>query len=455
MYFSDLQKYLAHLETVGDLVRIRAEVDPYLETAAIIDRTCKSEHNNKALLFEDVKDSKIPLVANLFGTTQRTAKALGVDNVEQLADQLRNDLAPFKGLTSDKALAKVISKDIAEPTESSIRCSEHIDCTAAGLDALPALHSWPGDAGRYLTLAQVFTRDPTSDSQNCGMYRVQVTGRKTALARFHPGSGAGQHMQEWHRCGEAMPVTLVLGGPPMLTCLAATPLPEIVDETDFCSYLSNAPLALSCSSSGLKVPTQAEIIIDGFITPGETRIEGPFGNHTGKYTAPAPAPVINMVRLVRKENVVYPCTVVGPPPMENLHIAAAIERLLLPLLQHDHPWVTDIHMPCETIFHRAAIVAIEDNCSLTAKEISQSLWTSALLKGARIIVLLRPDMMTQDLRSVYWQTFNAGRWVELTHMEQDKLVIDIREDSDVRKVRADEDVLRLISTRWAEYGLCN
>ena len=409
MYFSDLQKFINHLEATGELKRVKDQVDPYLEVAGIVNRACKDSVDNCALLFEKVKGSSIPLVVNSFGSMHRTATALGVDRVETLANKLRIDLEGSPEQDSGQALLGLTQAAGKGQHLDDRTLPPYVTCEK-GLYDLPVLHSWPEDGGRYITMGQTFTQDPDSKKQNCGMYRLQVVDEETALIRFHPGSGGGDHLQAWHACGAAMPIAIALGGPPALTWCAGLSLPSGVTETAFTSYLTGHSIDLvRCRHSDLLVPANAEIVIEGLVSPDDISDEGPFGNHTGYYSEVSPAPVVKIQSVYRKESAVYPCTVVGPPPMENVYLAQANERILLALLQHDLSWVVDVHLPLEGIYHRAALVSI-DEYGETAAEINQSLRQSKLLKNARMIILLDKDCDLHDIRQVYWQVINADCW---------------------------------------------
>ena len=453
MYFSDLQKFITHLEEVDDLLRIRALVDPYLETAIIIDRVCKGAAAKRALLFEKVKGSKIPLAANLFGTQKRVAMALGVDDVEQLTKRLRNDLKLYSEMDSDQALAKITKYSNSETICSDVAPCFAIDMSEEGLDVLPVLHSWPGDGGRYLTLGQVFTRHPDSGRQNCGMYRIQVLNKHTALIRCHPGSGGGSHMAAWHARGQAMPVAIVLGGPPALTWCAGVSLPEDVSEIEYASYLTRQPIAVTeCQTCDICVPSTAEIVIEGHVLPGEMQQEGPFGNHTGSYAPASPAPVVRIKSMYTREEAVYPCTLVGPPPMENMFLAQAVERLSLPLLQHDHPWVVDIHMPLEGVYHRAALVSV-DAAKIPVAEISKALWQTRMLRNSRLIILLDKDSDLHNIPNIYWRVINADSWTNSVWIDGDKMVIDARRSPQKPVVRPDQNAMNKAMKRWQEFDL--
>ena len=426
MHFADLQKFIAHLETVGELVRVKEKVDPYLEVADIVNRTCKDPSRNSALLFENVKNSALPLVANCFGSSLRTAAALGVTNVESLAARLRSDLRAIDEKESGKALAKLIQGKAEEQvTDDDCPPTTQVECEQ-GLYDLPVIQSWPKEGGPYITLGQVFTKHPEATEQNCGMYRLQVVGKEMALVRFHPGSGGGAHLKAWHSGGEAMPISVVLGGPPALTLCAGMSLPAGVTETGFVKYLTDHSVAMAKSqNSELFVPSSAEIVIEGLISPGDEMEEGPFGNHTGYYSDMSSVPVVKVLNVYMRESAVYPCTVVGPPPMENNYMAQASERLLLELLQYDCPWVVDVHMPREGIYHRAALVSVGTHDG-SAAELSERLNRSRLLRNSRMIVLLDKDCDLHNFREVYWRFINADAWEESVLIDGKAMVVDAR-----------------------------
>lgn len=449
----DLQKFIKLLEESGELKRISVAVDPDLEAAAIIDRVCKQRGGGHALLFEAITGAALPLAANLFGSQKRVALALGVEDVEQLAARLRQDLAATGKSTSATAL-KQLTCDLdwqASVAEGPLCFSEGL--MLRGLNALPALRSWPQDGGRYLTLGQVFTRHPETARGNCGMYRLQVVDNTTALLRCHPGSGGGEHIAAWHARGEEAPIAIVLGGPPVLTLVAGITLPRDVEEVAFAGYLTGRSLSMiRCRNSDLQVPANAEVVIEGLVAPGEFQIEGPFGNHTGYYAPAALVPVLRVERVQTSDNAVCPGTVVGPPPMENVHLATAAARIMLPLLQFDCPWVVDVHLPVEGIYHRAAIVAVS-SCSLTLASIGKALRSSILLRNSRQIILVGEEIAPCDLSQVYWRVVNVGTWAESLIVEGGLLLIDARKSKWSAQVKADEATSEKINRLWQNYGL--
>lgn len=451
---ADLQEFLAMLEQAGELSRVRCPVDADLEVAAIINAVCKQPGGGPALLFENVNGSPFPLTANLFGSMPRLAMALGGWEADAMAAKLRNDLAGSGAENAAVALQMLVSAAGNQAIQVGEAACFEREITSRGLEILPALRCWPGDGGRYLTLAQVITRHPETGVENCGMYRVQLAGPDQALLRCHPGSGGAEHVAAWLALGEAMPVAIALGGPPLLTWLAGMPLPEGVSETTLAGYLCGHPLSMGCCpATRLSVPAAAEIVIEGFIRPGEERMEGPFGNHTGRYAPAVPAPLIRVERVSMRHGAVYPCTLVGPPPMENHHLAARTTALLLTLLQFDNPWVVDLSMPRESIYHGAAMIAVAGDCGLSLAEISRALWSSVLLKKARLLVLLDSDVLLSDLHQVYWHVINAGVWPPANRLEGQKVVLDARTPPGAARVAMADHTASLVAERWQEYGL--
>jgi 4-hydroxy-3-polyprenylbenzoate decarboxylase len=442
------------LEQADDLVRIEAPVDPHLEIATIIDRVDHGAGRGRALLFTEVKGSELTLVANLFGTLQRVTWALGTVDLKGLAERFAEDLAATGKTNAWDALQTLLSAPQWQSLEIADDPAWRLDASGRGFDLLPALHAWPGDGGRYLTLAQVFTRHPETGQINCGMYRVQLLDHTTALLRCHPGSGGGRHLAAWRETGQAMPVAIVLGGPPALTWAAGVPLPDGVEETALVGYLTRSPVHMArLAETGLCVPATAEIVIEGSVSIDEERLEGPFGNHTGNYMPAAPAPVLHLTSIALREQAVYPCTLVGPPPREDLFLARATERLLLPLLRFDLPWVEDIHMPLEGIFHRAALVAVNATASGSLTDLSQALRQSPLLRGSRLLVLLDADVDLRQSAEVYWRTINCPDWSQHLSIDDGCLVIDARRAPDSSTVRPDPAVLGKVLDRWHEFGL--
>jgi 4-hydroxy-3-polyprenylbenzoate decarboxylase len=449
----DMQTFLAQLEQCGQLQRIGDALSVELEIAAVVDRVCKSEQGNLALLFEDVIGYSMPLAANLFGSEQRMSIALGGERIDDLQQRLATDLA-LSCEASDAILARLCAEPRVQPCVVTEDRESFVDLTAQGLASLPALRCWPRDGGRYITLGQVFSRAPERDEQNCGMYRLQLVDSHTALLRCHPGSGAHAHLRAWNQRGEPMPVAIALGGPPALSWAASLPLPQECREEAFLGYLLGNPIAMQhCSAGELVVPARAEIVIEGLVSPGETMLEGPFGNHSGRYAPAADAAVVRINSVRIRQDAIYPCTVVGPPPMENVVMASVAQRLLLPLLRHDNPWVIDVAIPGETIYHRAALVTVAAACSLSREEIADRLRSSCLLKGSRLLLLFDAEVSLVDRDQLFWRAVNAERWPSLVQGNGQQLLIDCRDLGTTERVEADADTLTRLRPLWEKLGL--
>lgn len=239
-----------------------------------------------------------------------------------------------------------------------------------------------------------------------------------------------------------------------MTWLAGMALPGGVTERTFAGYLTGSPVLMGrCQNPLLAVPATAEIVIEGRICPGEERLEGPFGNHTGLYVPATPAPVVRVDKVSMRKAAVYPCTLVGPPPMENMHLAQLTSSILLPLLKFDHPWVHDLYMPPASIFHRAAMIAVAADCCLSVAEITKALWASTLLKNARLLVLLDKDVPLCDQNQVYWRVINSGEWPATLLIDGHKAVLDARTPAVGRRVEPAPEILKKLQQRWQEYGL--
>lgn len=444
-----LKSFIKVLDKMNLLYSINTPVDPVLELAAIVDRVCKSQTPNKALLFTQVMRSTIPVAANLLGSDERMAFALGVESISALVTKFRQDLDSIGGSSSVDALRKLTKQSVISDDLVIKPPWQDDDCTSTGLEILPALKSWPLDGGRYITLGQVFTCSPEGSHSNCGMYRIQIIDSHTALLKCHPGGSAKKHLERWHSENAAMPVVIVLGGPPALTWAAGLSIPEDVSEVDFIHTLTGIRIPLSQAyTTTYKIPAAAEIVVEGVIAPDKEMLEGPFGNHTGMYGAPEPAPVIKITSVMKKADAVYPCTVVGPPPMENSFMARVGQHVLLQLLQFDCPWVSDVHMPIEAIYHRAAMVAIAPDTDVSLAEIQQALLSSQLLRRSRLLILLDEGTKLDDLQHVYWHVINKLNCAQ----HSDGVIVDARGAKDVSQVVHSPAIAAKITERWSMYG---
>jgi 4-hydroxy-3-polyprenylbenzoate decarboxylase len=449
--WEDLRSFLASLEDRGELHRVTAEVDPRLEIAAITDRVSKGVGGGRALLFERVRGHRFPVATNLFGSRQRTAWALGVEAVETIAARLGRELGTATGSADERLQAVLARPEFAPLPATEAPCREITEPTA-DFSLLPALQAWPGDGGRFITLPQVFTRDPETGEPNCGMYRMQIFDGSTAGLHWRPGSDAARHHAAWRRRGKNMPVAVALGGDPALTYAAGTPLPPGIDEVAYAGFLRGTPVAMTpCRSCDLAVPAGAEFVIEGYVEPGEERLDGPFGNHTGSYAPPEPCPVFHLTGITRRREPIFPCTLVGPPPMEDCWLAKAGERLLLPLLRIDFPEIVDLNFPIETIFHGCALLSVRTAAG-GGRELLRSLWKSRFFRSSRLLVLVAEGVDVQNPAQVYWQAVNRVDPERDVVIEAARVGIDATMIPPGGRVEADVETELRVKRRWHEYG---
>lgn len=449
---TDIHAFIELLTTKGELQRIVAEVDSHLEIAAIANRVSKTSGGGKALLFERVQGYRFPVAINLFGSSLRAAMALGCMSIDTIVARLDQELERTAGSSANRLQAILSRQEFAPVQANAAPCMECAE-ESADLSHLPALQSWPADAGRFLTLPQVFTCDPVTGERNCGMYRMQIFNERSAGIRWRPGSDAARHYTAWQQRGTKMPVAVTLGGDPALLYAASAPLPAGLDEVRYAGFLRGAPLAMAMSAGGeLEVPAHAEFVLEGYVEPGSERLEGPFGNHTGRYSTPAPCPVFHLTKLFRRREAIYPCTVVGPPPMENCWLAKVNERLILSLLRCDFPQIVDVNFPVETIFHGCALVAVRGAVE-GGREMLRSLWQSRYLRASRLLVLVDGDVNVQNAADVYWTAASCVDPGRDVIVEPGRIGIDATQAGRGGKVATDDKTAKLINRRWHEYGI--
>jgi 4-hydroxy-3-polyprenylbenzoate decarboxylase len=459
----DLRGFLDLIEERGQLATVDAEVDPLLEVAAITDRVCKQPGGGKALRFNKVRGSKFPVLTNLYGSRQRTAWALWTDHVQYQADRLAADLHAIDSGSGEEKLWQLVENPLWLPCLiPSPPCQDMVEKERPDLSVIPALKSWPRDGGRFLTMPMVFTRDPATGRDNCGMYRAQIFGPQLLGLHWGKASDGARHEAAWRVRNKPMPIAIALGGDPVLTYTATAPLPPGIEETAFAGYLRQKSIEMArCLTSDLEVPALAEFVIEGYVLPNQTLPEGPFGNHTGYYAPPEPAPVMQVTAITHRKDALYPCTVVGRPPMENCYLAKATERLFLPLLQVDHPEIVDLNMPLEGIFHGCALVSISKDEPGQGRRIIRDLWDKGLLRNSRLLVILDEDVRVQDLSESFWRTLNHLDPNRDVVIGDSRIGIDAtRKGPDEGKghdwppqVKLDDKTRRLVERRWEEYGI--
>ncbi len=481
----NLGEFLAHLEACGELKRVTVPVDPRLEMTEIADRVVK--RGGPALLFTDVRGSRLPVALNLFGTRRRMALALGVEDVEEVARRVADLLdlprrGPAGGFLGKLSLLPRLA-ELGSYGPRHARSGPVQEVTAAGeavdLAELPVLTCWPEDAGPFITLPLVITRDPETGERNVGMYRVQVLDRRTVALHWQRHKTGARHFETARRLGRRLEVAVALGGDPALIYSATAPLPDGVDEFLFAGFLRREGVPLvPARTVDLEVPAEAEIVLEGYTDPAEPPVlEGPFGDHTGFYSLPDYYPAMHVTAVTRRREAVYPATVVGPPPMEDYWLGHATERIFLPLIRLTLPEVVDLHMPAEGIFHNLVFVAIEKRFPGHAFKVANGLWGLGLMSLAKVIVVLDGDVNVQDPAEAWWVALNnidperdvrftAGPVDVLDHASRaftygSKMVVDAtrkwEEEGFTRpwpgRIRMSPDVVELVDRRWREYGL--
>ena len=365
MAFQDLREFLALLDQRGQLRRIGVPVKRELEITEIADRVVKGPpERNVALLFERVEGFTMPLLINLYGTAQRTAWALGVERLDELGDRVKAliDLKVPGGLL-DKLRKGLDLLDVARSGPRTVRsgpCQEVVETASPSVADIPALWCWPKDAGYYVTLPLVITRDPVTGLRNVGTYRIQVYDERTLGLHWQTHKGGAEHEREARRVGrERVPVAIVLGGDPATMYTGTAPLPPGLDELLLAGWIRGKGVELvRCRSIDLEVPAHAEIVLEGWMDPAESRVEGPFGDHTGYYSLAHPYPVFHLTAVTRRRDAIYPTIVVGRPPMEDYWLGKATERMFLPLIRMTLPEIVDMNMPAEGVFHNLVIVSV-------------------------------------------------------------------------------------------------
>jgi len=416
----DLREFIDLLESNQELVRIEHPVSAHLEITEITDRISKSAPDkNKALLFENVSGTNIPVLINAFGSHQRMSWALGVNNLEQLNERLAAllDLRLPDGfrkmLVRGQELLEVLrSIGMGPKMVKNGPVQQIVEIENPSLEILPILQCWPGDAAPFITLPQVITRDPVSNIRNVGMYRLQVVDDKTLILHWQRHKGGAEHSRKAKVSDlEQVPAAIVLGGDPASMWSASAPLPPDIDEYLLAGFLRGSPVEfVQCVSQPLEVPANAEIVIEGYFNPEKHLPEGPFGDHTGYYTPVEPFPVFHVTAITHRSDPVYPTTIVGIPPMEDVWMGKATERVFLPLLRLFLPEIIDINMPPEGVFHNLVLVSIKKRFPGQARKVVFGVWGLGLLSLAKTIIVFDEWVDVQNLSQAAWQALGNVDW---------------------------------------------
>jgi 4-hydroxy-3-polyprenylbenzoate decarboxylase len=479
--YNDLREWIAALERAGELKRIKTEVDPVLEIAEITDRVSKGNYAGEglrakpspggpAMLFENPKGSDIPVLINQFGSERRMRLALGVDSLDEVADRIRQfmDVKSPQGFLDKVKMLPMLAEmgKFFSKTVSTGPCKENIRKDNLDLNHLPILKCWPKDAGRFITLPCVVTRDPRTGKRNVGMYRMQVFDSRTAGMHWQrqkigaehyremlrraaenphpsqnqarmgqpqdhfshpPANDAGRVGQPQSRSsvdimartsggslipdGELpagkMDVAVAIGTDPAITFSAIVPAPPDVEEYLIAGFLRQKPVELvKCETVDLEVPASSEIVLEGYVNLDELRTEGPFGDHTGFYSLEDLYPVFHLTCVTHRNNPIYATTIVGKPPQEDAYMGKAVERIFLPLMKLTIPELVDINLPIEGVFHNLMIVSIRKSYPGQARKVMNAIWSLGQAMFTKCIIVVDEDVNVQDIGEVTLKALN-------------------------------------------------
>src|SRR2546426_9679310 len=410
MAYNDLRDFIRKLEKERELKRISIEVDPVLEIAEFADRAVKSD--GPALLFERPKGYKIPVLINSYASVRRMELALEVESVEEVSRRISEylEMRMPEGLIGKlKMLPKLAEMGAFFPKiVAKGACQEVIKYDGFSLLDYPVLQCWPEDAGRFITLPLVFSCNPDTGKRNCGMYRMQIYDERTAGMHWQTHKQGAEHYRRMQHHGRPrMDVAVAIGSDPATMYSAILPLPPDLDEMMIAGFLRQSPVEMvKCQTSSIEVPANAEIVIEGYVEPGELRTEGPFGDHTGFYSLADEYPVFHVTCITERKDAIYATTIVGPPPMEDYYMGKAIERIFLPLMRLQLPEVRDIAMPPEGIFHNLILVAMRKFYPGHARKVMHSIWGTGQGMFSKVIVVVDEDVDVQNYREVLWKALN-------------------------------------------------
>jgi 4-hydroxy-3-polyprenylbenzoate decarboxylase len=400
-----LKRWLDHLESGGELLRISTPVDVVYEAGAIADLLVKN--NGPAVIFEkprlaDGTISEIPLVMNIFGTSDRTLRALGASHETEIGDRMVAMMKPDIGEFMKKPWKAIpLARDaLAMPPWKKRKGNCQRIKMDLDLTKLPIPKTWPMDGGHFVTLPLVVTKNPQNGEHNLGMYRAQVFGPKEIGLHWQIHKHAADHASASGE-NKKMPVAICIGGPPELIFSAISPLPDNLSEYQFAGILGRRSLRITKAlTQDIMVPAEADIVIEGYCIPGETRLEGPFGDHFGFYSLTGQYPVMHVTAITRRKDAVLPATIVGLPPMEDGYLGEAIGRQFSPVLQFQHRDVKSVHLPLETGFHNLAIVASKQRYPRQARKTALGLLGAGQMMFLKSIIAIDAEQNPKDLEAL-------------------------------------------------------
>ena len=412
MKYNDLRDFIEQLEKKDLLKRVSVEVDPYLEITEICDRTLKRQ--GPALLFENVKNSSVPILANLFGTPERVAMGMGEDSIEALREvgkllAFLKEPDPPKGLKDAwekmpvfKQVLNMAAREVKKaPCQKVIVDKEDVD-----LGAIPVQTCWPGDVAPLITWGLVVTKGPEKERQNLGIYRQQVISKNKVIMRWLAQRGGALDYREWQQqhSEEPFPVAVALGADPATILAAVTPVPDTLSEYGFAGLLRGSKTeVVKCSLSDLQVPASAEYILEGFIYPNDVAEEGPYGDHTGYYNETDTFPVFTIERITHRKDPIYHSTYTGRPPDEPAILGVALNEVFIPILQKQFPEIIDFYLPPEGCSYRVAVVSMKKQYPGHAKRVMMGVWSFLRqFMYTKFVIVVDEDVNTRDWQDVIW-----------------------------------------------------
>ena len=412
MKYKDLRDFIAQLEKHGELKRIEVEVDPVLEMTVICDRVLKQ--GGPALLFENPKGGNIAVLSNLFGTPKRVAMGMGAQDVSELRG-IGELLAYLKEPEPPKGIKDAMDKFpvfrqvlnmapklvTSAPCQELIRIGDEID-----LADYPIQTCWPGDAAPLITWPLVITKGPNKDRQNLGIYRQQVIGKNKVIMRWLAHRGGALDFRDWQEAhpGKPFPVAVALGADPATILAAVTPVPDSLSEYGFAGLLRGSKTeVVKCLSNDLQVPASAEIVLEGFIYPGETAAEGPYGDHTGYYNEVDEFPVFTIERITQRQVPIYHSTYTGRPPDEPSILGLALNEVFVPILQKQFPEIIDFYLPPEGCSYRMAVISMKKQYAGHAKRIMLGTWSYLRqFMYTKFVIVVDDDIDVRNWQDVIW-----------------------------------------------------
>jgi 4-hydroxy-3-polyprenylbenzoate decarboxylase len=513
-----LRDFIDLLDRSGELARVKPTVSPLLEIAAITDRISKtpaphshteldqspaSKLGGRALLFESVQGSDIPVAINTFGSYWRINQALGTDNLESLAarvQQLVKPEIPTTLLDKMRKLPDLMKMGSYPPKLARTGICQQVvlEGDSADLTRLPLIQCWPLDGDlssdqiavaqratgpstknpRYITLGGIHTKNPLDGSRNIGMYRVQQFGPRLAAMHWHMHHDGARHFRLYQSRNEKMPLAIALGGESVLPYAATAPLPPGIEELLFAGFLNGGGIELvQCKTVDLQVPANAEIIIEGYVDPHEILLEGPFGDHTGFYSLADHFPAFHVTAITHRKDPIFPATIVGKPPMEDYFLGKATERIFLPLLKMLVPDILDYSLPISGVFHNCAYIKIKKEYPFQARRVMHAIWGAGQMALTKFIIVVDEHVDIHNEQDVLFHLFSncdPQRDMEIAQGPTDILdhssphlgagsklgldaTIKLPGEGVVRtypkELDFDQPTKDLITRRWREYGL--